>query len=86
MVFPCAIPGFFARTFGSPTLLERRSKAASGTLRTASAAKASSSSMALVLALSTEVDGGVLIAQGDDSIFLAGVALEELTARDFLFG
>lgn len=42
--------------------------------------------MALVLALSTEVDGGVLIAQGDDSIFLAGVALEELTARDFLFG
>lgn len=37
-------------------------------------------------ALSTEVDGGVLITQGDDSIFLTGVALEELTARDFLFG
>lgn len=39
-----------------------------------------------VQALSTEVDGGVLITQGDDSIFLAGVALAELTARDFLFG
>ena len=33
-----------------------------------------------------ELDGGVLIRQGDDSIFLAGVALAELTARDFFFG
>ena len=41
--------------------------------------------MALVLALSTEVDGGVLIALGDDSLFLAGVAVADLTARDFFF-
>jgi Ca2+-binding RTX toxin-like protein len=39
-----------------------------------------------VLEHATEINDGILIEQGEDSIFLAGVALEELTARDFIYG
>lgn len=38
-----------------------------------------------VLERAAEVDGGVLIEEGDDSLFLAGVMLQDLTARDFSF-
>jgi len=37
-----------------------------------------------VWAASSEVDGGVLITVGEDSLFLEGVALAELKAADFV--